>query len=330
MKKFMRTLRRGAAGMGGRASESTNPYDPAENSQAQDTHESKRKDVLKHFYPPPAHLDFALKRDREQIFRWNYASSPWVDIRSIEAESSALAETNPAEAERFFGDRIVAGSGAWLEMPKWEARKVKTPITVAARTKVTLGFDGSDNNDHTGIRLETLAGYQFTPTYGDAKRKTYWDPADWQGRVPRAEVNAAVSELASEFEIVRAYCDPMFWETEIDLWASEYGERVFIKWATNRITAMHSSLERFRTDVHNAESKFTHDGDTDTYTHLRNAIVRARTVDKLTGIRTYIIGKPTDHQKIDLAMSSVLAHEAAMDAIASGALDEEPDEYVYY
>jgi hypothetical protein len=93
---------------------------------------------------------------------------------------------------------------------------------------------------------------------------------------------------------------------------------------------MHSSLERFRTDVHNAESKFTHDGDTDTYTHLRNAIVRARTVDKLTGIRTYIIGKPTDHQKIDLAMSSVLAHEAAMDAIASGALDEEPDEYVYY
>jgi hypothetical protein len=329
MKKFMRTLRRGAAGMGGRVSESTNPYDPAENSQAQDTNESKRRDVLKHHFPPPAHLDFSLKKDREQIFAWNYASSPWVDRRSIEAESQGLAESNPAEAERFFGNRIVAGSGSWLEMPKWEARKVE-PITVAPRTKVALGFDGSDNNDHTGIRLETLTGYQFTPRYSDAKRKTYWDPADWQGRVPRAEVNAAVSELASEFEIVRAYCDPMFWESEIDMWASEYGERVFIKWATNRITAMHASLERFRTDVYNTESKFTHDGDADTLVHLRNSIVRARTVDKLTGVRAYIIGKPTDHQKIDLAMSSVLAHDAAMDAIADGALAERAENFIYY
>lgn len=336
MKKFMRTLRRGAAGMGGRVSESTNPYDPAENSQAQETHESKRKDVLKHYFPPPAHLDFGLKKDREVIFRWNYSSSPWVDIRSIEAESSALAENNPAEAERFFGDRIVAGSGTWMDMPKWTARALDgkegrpDPITVAPRTKVTLGFDGSDNNDHTGIRLETLSGHQFTPTYGEANRKTLWDPRDWNGRVPRAEVNAAVSQLASDFEIVRAYLDPMFWETEIDTWASEYGEKVFVKWPTNRVTQMHSSLERFRTDVYNTDSKFTHDGDPDVAVHMRNAIIRARTVDKLTGIRLYILGKPADHQKFDYTMSSVLAHDAAMDAIAGGALEESAPNFVYF
>ena len=330
MKKFMRTLRRGAAGMGGRVSESTNPYDPAENSQAQDTHESKRKDVLKHYFPPPAHLDFSLKKDREQIFRFNYASSPWVDIRSIEAESQGLAESNPAEAERFFGNRIVAGSGSWMDMPKWEKRKADPPVVVSARTRVTFGFDGSDNNDHTGIRLETLDGHQFTPVYGEARRKTYWRPEDWQGRVPHAEVNAAVSELASEFEIVRAYCDPMFWETDIDNWASEYGEKVFLKWRTNSINAMHASLERFRTDVYNTESAFTHDDDPDVFVHMRNAIIRARTVDKLTGIRAYILGKPADHQKFDLAMSSVLAHEARMDAIADGALAAETPNYVYY
>jgi hypothetical protein len=32
----------------------------------------------------------------------------------------------------------------------------------------------------------------------------------------------------------------------------------------------------------------------------------------------YIIGKPAEHQKIDIAMSGTLAHEAVMDAIASG------------
>jgi hypothetical protein len=330
MKKFMRTLRRGAAGMGGRVSETTNPYDPAEASQAQDTHESKRKDVLKHYFPPPANLRFDLKKDRALIFAFNYGGSPWVDQRSIEAESSALSEANPAEAERFFGNRIVAGSGAWLDMTKWADRKVETPITVSARTKVCAGFDGSNNDDHTGIRLETLDGYQFTPVYGDARRKTHWRPQDWDGRIPRAEVAAAWSQIASEFEIVRAYLDPAFWESEIDNLAAEHGDRVFLKWATNRLNPMHAALERFRTDVYNVESDFTHDGDVDVEAHLRNAILRARGVDPATGINRYFIGKPTDPQKIDLAMTSVLAHEARMDAIADGALTEQPDNFIYY
>lgn len=333
MKKFMRTLRRGAAGMGGRVSESTNPFDPAENSQAQETYESKRPDVLKHYFPPPTHLDFALKGDRTEIFRWNYSSSPWVDIRSIEAESQSLAEANPAEAERFFGNRIVAGSGTWMDMSKWAAKAAdgkegrREPIIVQPRTKVCLGFDGSDNNDHTAIQLETLDYHSFTPKYGvdGAIRPTYWNPADWQGRVPRAEVNAAIDQLANEYQIVRAYCDPMFWETEIDTWGIQYGEKVFLKWQTNRPTQMHASLERFRGDVYNPDSKFSHDGDPDTEIHMRNAIIRARNVDKLTGLRLYILGKPSDHQKFDKTMSAVLAHEATADAIAAGALTVETE-----
>lgn len=336
MKKFIRTLQRGAAGMGGRVSQSSNPFAPDENSVLQDTYESKRPDVLKHYFPPPAHLDFGLKRDRVEIFRWNYASAPWVDVRSIEAEAVALMETNPAEAERFFGNRIVAGSGAWMDMSKWiplgrDGRDGRRePIVVAPRTKVCLGFDGSDNNDHTGIRLETLDRHQFTPVYGDKRLRTYWRPQDWGGKIPHSEVNAAVSELAREFDIVRAYCDPMFWETDIDNWAAEYGEKKFLKWPTNRVSAMHASLERFRADVYNPDSGFTHDGDSDVETHMRNAIVRARNVDKLTGIRQYILGKPADHQKFDLTMSSVLAHEATSDAIAAGANAPAKENYVYY
>jgi hypothetical protein len=270
-----------------------------------------------------------LKKDRALIFAFNYGGSPWVDQRSIEAEASALAEANPAEAERFFGNRIVAGSGAWFDMTKWADRKVE-PITVTPRTKVCAGFDGSNNDDHTGIRLETLDGYQFTPTYGDARRRTHWRPQDWDGRIPRAEVMAAWSELASDFEIVRAYLDPAFWESEADTLAAEHGDKVFLKWACNRLNPMHAALERFRTDVYNVESDFQHDGDVDVEAHLRNAILRARGADPATGINRYFIGKPTDPQKIDLAMTSVLAHEARMDAIADGALTERPDNFIYY
>lgn len=325
--KLSRTQRRGLAGMGGRSIETTNAWNPAENSVAQQTFESKARDINRDFDQPPASLDFKKKADRREIFRHNYRAAPWVSVNAVEAEATELLETDPADAERFFGNRIVSGSGAWMDMPRWEAKD--SPAVVAPRTKVCFGFDGSDNDDFTGIRLETLDQYQFTPVYGDRRLRTLWNPADWNGRIPRAEVNAAVDELANEFEIVRAYCDPMFWESEIDLWASRYGEKVFVPWRTNRIAQMHAALERFRGDVYNAESDFTHDGDELVGSHIRNAIVRSRAMNPLTKERQYILGKPEEHQKIDFTMSSTLAHEAVMDAIASGALEQKTN-YVYF
>ena len=64
---------------------------------------------------------------------------------------------------------------------------------------------------------------------------------------------------------------------------------------------------------------------------MRNAITRARGVDTSTNppTRRYILGKPNDHQKIDYVMSSVLAHEAASDAVKSGLGGSTEPEYVY-
>lgn len=335
MTNFERVLRRGAGGMGGRISHSSNPPDPAENSVLQRQLESKQKDVLKHYFPPPASWNFKLKKDRELIFKWNYASAPWVDLRTIEAEAVALMETDPAEAERFYGNRIVAGRGSWFDMAEWVAKAAdgvdgRPPIVaVKPRTKVGLGFDGSDSDDLTGIRLETLDQHQFTPVYGAKRLPTLWDPRDHGNRVPKAEVMSAFRELAGEFEIVRAYLDPPFWESEIDALAAEFGEKVFLRWYTNRPSQMHSSLERFKTDVYDIDSPFTHDNDELVATHIRNAVVRSGNVDPVTKIRKYTIGKPEKHMKIDYAMSSVLAHEAVMDAIASGANNVEADSFAY-
>lgn len=316
MKRFISTLRRGASAMGGRVAEITNAWDPAENSVAQDTYGSKRPDVLKHYYPPPPTLDFKLKRDRMKIHAWNYASAPWVNLRSIEAETLGILEKDPAEAERFYGNRIVAGSDAWFDVKKWALRAA--PARVRPRTKVAAGFDGSDNDDTTGIRLETLRNYQFTPVYGDQRRKTFWRPQEWGGRIPRAEVMAAWEQVFRDFDVVLAYCDPFLWESEIDLLAEKYGAKKVIKWPTNRLAPMHAALERIRTDVYNPDAAFAHDGDEDVLEHIRNAVIRNRSLDPATGLRRYFIGKPAEVQKIDLAMSSTLAHEAAMDAIASG------------
>lgn len=122
MRKVAETQRRGAAGMGGRGLETTNAWDPAEDSVAQSTFEADRPDVFT-FYPmPPPELRFLDKRQRRKIFEHVYLGSSHVNLDSIEAEAAELIERDPAQAERFFGGRIVAGGGSWLADGLWESR----------------------------------------------------------------------------------------------------------------------------------------------------------------------------------------------------------------
>lgn len=115
------TQRRGAAGMNGRTVETTNAWDPAENSTAQRTYESQAPDIWKFFRIPPAGLSWGNKRDRRKILRYVYDGSPWVNLDSIEAEAMELNETDPAQAERFFGNRLVSRAGTWLPDGLWDS-----------------------------------------------------------------------------------------------------------------------------------------------------------------------------------------------------------------
>lgn len=322
------TQARGAAGMGGRTHLTTNAWDPSENSYAQMIFEAQEPDVFIFYRDPDKALrgedgrplDYKKVADRRRIHEYAYEGSWWVNLDSIEALARKLMKRDPEQAERFFGNRLVAGHGKWLEDGQWEA-KAAPGRTLPKRAPVTGGFDGSNNDDYTGIRLELLPDlFQFTPTYGPDERKTLWNPAEWGGQIPRGEVMVAWREIAKRFDLIRVYLDPFLYDSEIDSLAAEFGDDVFVKWATNRPVPMHAALERLKVDLDNDDSDFTHDGDEEVRTHMRNARIRPTTVDKTSGVKRYVIGKPfgEDHRKIDYAMSSVLAHEAAMDALASG------------
>lgn len=297
------TMRRGLAGMGGRSMETTNCWDPAEQSVAQRTYEGKSADVFKFYEPPPSDLRYSVKADRRKIHAYNYAGSPHVNIDAIEAEAAEIAETDPAQAERFYGNRIVAGLGSWMDGDAWDKRA--KPRALGKREQVVLGFDGSDVDDWTGIRAETQDGYQFTPE--TSAGPTIWNPADFGGKVPRLDVRAAFEELFTMFDVVRMYADPPHWQTEIDELAEKHGEKKVIPWATYRPVPMHAALERLLTDVNKADSGFTHDGCSTTALHVRNARKAARTMGS---VPRYILTKPGDGRKIDLAVASTLCHEA--------------------
>lgn len=128
LRKVAETIRRGAAGMGGRTHETTNAFDPSENSYAQATQESTAPDVWRYWRNPDESLthkdgtplSFRVARDRRRILAYVYAGARHVNLDSIEAEARELLDTDAAQAERFFGNRLVRGAGSWLPPGLWD------------------------------------------------------------------------------------------------------------------------------------------------------------------------------------------------------------------
>ncbi|WP_228941833.1 terminase [Nocardioides sp. Leaf374] len=187
-------------------------------------------------------------------------------------------------------------------------------------TGICAGFDGSESDDWTAIKAETREGLIFTPRWGPDRRPTVWNPKDYDGHIPRSEVFAAWVEIVETYDLRQAFCDPGFhdetsWASEIDQWAARWGEDRFLEFPTTSLARMFPAIRRFEADL----SWITHDGCPITITHMRNA---RKLISR--GGRTYTLGKPAAHQKIDAAVTSILAHEAASAERAAGWLDRQP------
>jgi hypothetical protein len=315
MTKVAGTQYRGLAGMGGRSSLTTNAFDPSESSLAQREFESNAKDIYRQFDQPPKHLSYQNKRERRQIHRIVYGevlreNGGHVDLDSIEAESADIAERDPAEAERFFANRLVYGSGAYMDGDRWDDLAVPLPVPDGAA--ICLGMDGSDTDDWTVIRAETEDGFQFTPVLEDGQ-PTIWNPVDFDGQVPRLEVRAAVAELFRRYRVARMYVDPPDWKSEIDDWAAEHGEKRVLRWETYRLIQMHAACERLHIDVLKQNTGLWHDGCAVTARHMRHARRSARPGP----VKRYVLAKPSRAQKIDACVASVIVHEAASDVTAA-------------
>lgn len=318
------TQRRNLSGTGGRAVETTNAWDPSEQSVAQRTSEARAKDIYRdHKRPPRPNL--ANKAERRKALRLVYGDSMgrngWVDIDRIDAEAMELAEKDPGQGLRYYWNIPDAGTGTWMDDEKWKARTA--PQAVPDGTALVLGIDGSDVDDWTAIRAETQDGYQFTPTFGPDRLPTIWNPADHGGQVPRLEVRAAFDELMTRFKVVRVYWDPPYWETEVDDAAGQYGDKRVVRWETYRDVQMHAACERLIVDVGKTDATFRHDGCETTKLHMSNVRKAARLKGR------YVLKKASPNQKIDAAVVAVLAHEAACDVTAAGLWPKPVNNMIY-
>jgi hypothetical protein len=313
MVKVAHTQRRGLAGMGGRSVEMTNAWDPAEMSLAQQTYESTAPDIYKDYRVPPANLSYRNKVERRKIHRFNYEGSPWVDIDSIEGEAAELLEYDPAQAERFFGNRLVAGAGSAFDIDRWaDLVEIKS---AAEKSLITLGVKGARFSDALAIvATDVVTGHQWP--IGIWERPPI---ADEDYEHPTREIDGAMTEAFERFEPWRAYADPQHIEFLVDAWRGRWGDKRVIEWFTSRPRQIAYAVRAYRSAQ--TAGDLSHDGDSVFARHIANARKQPLNVKDDEGRPMWSIQKerPGSPLQIAAAVAGVLSWEARGDAIAAGA-----------
>lgn len=222
--------------------------------------------------------------------------------------------------ERVYLNRLVKGATQAFNIIQW--RGLASPRPVEPGALITIGFDGGQFHDGTGIVCTDVAsGYEWLEALwecplGGEKRDPPW-------QVPTGEVDAVVRALFDRYTVWRMYADPPYWQSWIASWKSAFGEDRVIEWWTNRRRPMSIALENFDTGMR--EGKIAHDGDKRLEAHIGNS--RRQNIPGMVdeqGRPVWLIQKERHDSplKIDAAMAAVLSWEARTDAIAAGATKE--------
>jgi len=241
-------IRRNLGKVDGRSIETTNAHEPGRDSTAEKSYlaflailegRSDADGILYDSRQAPDDIDIA---DREQVRRGlliAYGDSHWVNLDRIIREFYD-PDLPPEQARRFYLNQIVAAADSWLapselegnkrdDIPAlrlgvWDSRRGSTGDTVA------LGFDGSLTDDSTAlvaVRIEDGAPFLLA----------IWErpegPAGAGWHVPKDDVRGAVAYAFTHLDVVAFFSDVAYWETDVDAWRDEYGERLIVK-ATTR------------------------------------------------------------------------------------------------
>ncbi len=313
-----RTIDRNLGKMDGFGLETTNQIDPSVNSVAQITDEAataKSPGLYQRKGSAPHVVSLNDTRMLRRSLKMLYRDSPWVDVERIIEEIRDPA-TPEADARRFYLNEAWAGADAAWDEPTWTERRHPDGLVMPPdRDQIALGFDGARFHDSTalvGVRLEDRHEFVI-----DAwERPVDVDDEDWE--VPGPDVAAAIEMAFDRWKVALAYFDPPYWEDDVDRWAGQHSS--VKKWWTNRPKPMAYAVRAF--DQLLASGGTTNDGSELLTAHHLNAQKRATKIRDDEGRFLWTIQKkaPKSPAKIDARVAGILAHEAAGDAIALGAL----------
>lgn len=301
-----------------RSIETTNAYEMGQDSVAERTHKAwlqqsesarGRVTILYDSRESSATVDFADESTVDSALEESYGDSHWVDHERIKDE--IYDPSNPAsQSRRFYFNQLVADEDAWLSPQEWDALMDKTKV-VLEDEEITLGFDGSKNDDHT-----VLIGCRVSDSHIFVLG--IWDPKEYGGEAPRLLIDTAVKGAFEFYDVVGMVADVAEWQSYIDAWEEKYSEGLCVK-ATPRHSIAYdmrgNKLETVRLieNMHDAivEGACTHDGNKKMAQHFYNARRRNNQYGLTIAKET-----PESPNKIDAAVGAALARKARQDYLA--------------
>lgn len=228
-------------------------------------------------------------------------AATWMDLDRVLGEIRD-PDTDEADARRYFLNTPAEYEDTWLTLQQWEP--LAADRTVPDGEPVVLGFDGSLRDDATALIGATLDGHLFTVAVWEAP------PGVRNWEVDRHDVDLTVRATLERYDVRRMYCDPPHYQDYIASW-QEAHPNVVVEWWTNRRTAMAAAVERLETAVRAGE--VTHDGNKTLARHVGNCKVTELSEDR----KLLRKDRPKSPDKIDAAVTAVLAWEARADELTS-------------
>lgn len=173
-----------------------------------------KDDVFYYAVEAPAKTDLTDESSLKHGIELARGDSTWINVARIAAEVWD-PRTTPSEARRKYLNQVVAAEDAWLA--PHDFRACEDPgATLDPGDQITLGFDGSKTEDHTGLIATRVED-------GCAFVLGHWDPAMLGGEIDRARVDAAVADAFATYDVVAFYADLHPFESYVDAWAQEFG-----------------------------------------------------------------------------------------------------------
>lgn len=313
--------------------ETTTTYEVGAGSVAQGTHEyaelideGKAKDATLFFFhreaEPREDEDLEDVEQLKEAIR--EASGPalaqWEDF---EGQVAAIASMyNQSDTDKSYWERVWLNRRVSSERQAFDVKQfllLSREFEIPKGDPIAVGFDGSRWQDSTGLVLTDIDGNQ-TPF-------DVWEhdgTEDWQ--VPEAQVDAAIEEIFTRWNVVRFYGDPaQGWDDGISRWAGKYGpKKVMFFYTDSRNTkqiatacrayssAIRSSEVHYCGSARVEENVFTK--------HVANCRKRMTSLRDEDEQPLWVIEKERRDSpfKIDLAMCAVLSWRARLDALAKG------------
>lgn len=327
-KRLADNQRRNLSGMGGRFLETTNAWSISEPCVAQDTCENA---VGVHVdYPAPIGGSVRNKVERRKALRHAYGDSVrngptwrgWVDLDRIDVEIDALSKRDPAQAERFFLNRVHAGEDVAFDLEAWAAA-ARPGVVVPDGSLIVLGVDGARWQDALAIIATEVATFHQWPIYIEER------PAGADDRYEHdlEAADAAVEAAFERWSVGLLYADPQKIEHLTDRWTGRWGKDRVADFVTNlRSRKLGDAVAYYVASV--AAGDMTHDGDSIFARHIANARRKVLPALDDDGRNLFTLTKDRPHSpnKIDAAMAGMISAEARRDAIAKG-LDVTPTQH---